>query len=239
MILNQLLRNSHVLRHYFSSRINSLFVTNHEKYAAKLKSEEITNESKRLTHLIDEYRLLLGGLKDVEKELGNKSSDVELLSLMKEEKAELEAQQNELVTKVLNEIHSYELSKDTERIPESSSILFEVSAGVGGKEAMLFGNELVNFYVNYMNHKRWDIHDIEHDQQGGTLRHFKAKVEGRDVWEFMRFEAGVHRVQRVPETEARGRVHTSTVSVACIPINEKFKFDLDGEWLRQALRFYY
>lgn len=236
MILIKLLRNSHVLRHpnargYFSSRINSLFITNYEKYAEKLKSEEVTQESKRLTHLLGEYSQLLGSIKDVEKELSNKSSDSEMLSLMKEEKAELEVQQNELMTKVLNEIHSYELSKDAERIPESSSILFEVSAGVGGKEAMLFGNELANFYVNYMNHKRWDIQDIEHDEQGGSLRHFRAKVEGCDVWEYMRFEAGVHRVQRVPETEARGRVHTSTVSIACIPINENFKVDIDGEWL--------
>lgn len=216
-------------RGYFSNRITTQFVNNFDKYFAKIKIEESSYKNKEVNHLLEEYNKLLGGIKDVEKELINSSSDKELLSLMKEEKLELEDKQHDLISRVLNEIHNYELSKDEEKASDSSSILFEVSAGVGGKEAMLFANELCNLYMSYINFKRWDVQDVESDEQGGSLRHFRAKIEGRDVWAFMRFEAGVHRVQRVPETEARGRVHTSTVSLACIPISNDVQIDVDGK----------
>lgn len=220
-------------RSYYSSRINNLFLENVNKYSMKLNTEsslEASHKTKTIAKLLDEFNEISGSIQDVNKELtGDSHSDIELSGLFKEEKLEMESKRNELITRVLNEIHSYEQSKDNERIPDSSSVVFEVSAGVGGREAMLFANELCVMYINFFNFKNWDILDEESDEQGGYLRHYQARIEGRDVWGFMRFEAGVHRVQRVPETEARGRVHTSTVSLACIPITDDSGVEINGE----------
>lgn len=217
-------------RSYYSSGINSLFINNFDKYLTKVKSEENVHDTKQICKLLNEFTQLSDCIKDVDKELSNENqSDKEMANLMKDEKVELESKQMELVAKVLNEIYSYEISKDTERIPDSSSILFEISAGVGGKEAMLFANELCAMYLNYFQYKNWENSDEESDEQGDYLRHYKARVAGRDAWGFMRFEAGVHRVQRVPATESKGRLHTSTVQIACIPITDDSGVEINGE----------
>lgn len=217
-------------RNCYSGQINSLFIDNFQKYSAKLKSESDLHDTREISKMLEEFTQLTENINDVEKEISNENqNDKEMASLMRDEKVELEAKQSELITKVLNEIYSYEISKDTERIRDSSNVLFEISAGVGGKEAMLFANELCDMYLNYFQYKNWETNDSELDEQGDCLRHYKARVEGRDVWGFMRFEAGVHRVQRVPETEARGRVHTSTVQIACIPISDNCTVELHGK----------
>lgn len=235
MLLRSVGRISNIMSHldrrrYFSSRISTLFVNNFDKYNDKIRSNRDTYEKKQLNKLLEDFNQLTASIKDVDEGINSEtSSDKELAGLMKEEKVELEVKQNELTAEVLNEIYHYELSNDADRIPDSSSVLFEVSAGVGGKEAMLFANELCNLYINFFNHKRWDLVDVEADQQSEYLRHYRARVDGHDVWGFMRFEAGVHRVQRVPETDSKGRIHTSTVTIACIPITTDAGVEINGE----------
>lgn len=239
MLLNKLSRiyNPVIITHrrsYYSSKITSLFVDNFEKYQTRFAEESKDSTSHKKTKLKEKlasFTLITASIRDVDKELNNESqTDKELASLMSEEKAELESERNKIIANVLNEIHDYEQSKDMERIPDSSSVLFEVSAGVGGKEAMLFANDLCNLYYNYFSFKKWGMQDVESDQQpGGYLRHFQCKIEGREAWSHMKFEAGTHRVQRVPETETRGRIHTSTVSVACIPITDDADVDINGK----------
>lgn len=220
-----------IKRNCSTSRVSLLFVNNVDKYVERIKSDKDRHEKKELTKLLYEYTQLSTSIKDVDKELtSGTQADNELAGLMKEEKLELESKRSELIAEVLNGIYHYELSNDAERIPDSSNVLFEVSAGVGGKEAMLFANELCDLYTNFFALKRWDVVDVEADQQGGYLRHYQAKVKGRDVWGFMRFEAGVHRVQRIPETETRGRVHTSTVTIACIPIIVDAGVEINGKF---------
>ncbi|CAO1398771.1 unnamed protein product [Diamesa hyperborea] len=212
-----MIRNSH-----FSTKINTLFQCNFDKYYAKVQSDENLIKSRELHGLLENYNKLSVGIKDIEKELSNKNvQDIELSNLMKDEKVELSSKQTELTEQILNEIYEYEQSKDVDKINDSTSVLFEISAGVGGKEAMLFANELFEMYYNYFNYKNWDLTDVEIDEQGGYLRHYQANIAGRNVYGHLNFEAGVHRVQRVPETESKGRVHTSTVSVACIPITDE------------------
>ncbi|CRK96959.1 CLUMA_CG010322, isoform A [Clunio marinus] len=206
-------------RNYFSNRINKLFVDNFDKYHKTIEFDENSDNyyvKTKLINILNEYSKLSESLKEVDKELNSENqTDDDLKKLMKEEKVELDMKHSELVTKVLNEIYIYEQLKSADTIENSSNIIFEVSPGVGGKEAMLFANELSTMYFNYFNYKNWDIKDVESND-----RHHKARIEGRDVWYFMKYEAGVHRVQRIPDTERRGRVHTSTVSIACIPIRD-------------------
>lgn len=210
-----------------------MFINNFEKYIERLKTDEKSKSHIKVhvESLFEEFTQLTASIKDVEKELNdNTNSDNELKGLMKEEKVQFAAKKSELVTNILNEIYSYELSRDSERIPDSSSVLFEISPGVGGKEAMLFGNKLFTMYDNYFRYKNWVLYDEEIDEQNGGLRHYQAKIEGIDVWGHMKFEAGVHRVQRIPETEARGRIHTSTVSLACIPITVDTGVQINGQF---------
>lgn len=221
-------------RCYYSSKINALFVDNFDKYQTKFKEESKDLTSHKVTQLkelLKNFTQLTGSIKDVDKELNDETqTDKELASLLQDELIELESQRNGLIANILNKIHDYEQLNDFERIPDSSSVLFEISAGVGGKEAMLFASDLCNLYYNYFNYKKWALQDVESDQEpGGVMRHFKAKIEGREAWSHMKFEAGVHRVQRVPETERAGRVHTSTVSVACIPITDDADVDINGK----------
>lgn len=101
---------------------------------------------------------------------------------------------------------------------ECGSLIFEVSTGVGGQEAMLFASELFDMYCGYFAYCGWQADVLQADvTELGGLRHASAIVNGAGVLERLQFEAGVHRVQRIPATERAGRVHTSTVSVAVIP----------------------
>lgn len=99
-----------------------------------------------------------------------------------------------------------------------SALIFEVSTGVGGQEAMLFAREMFDMYCAYFEYKGWDSVVLQEDStELGGIRHASAMVSGQDSYSLLKFEGGVHRVQRIPATEKAGRVHTSTVSVAIIP----------------------
>lgn len=114
-----------------------------------------------------------------------------------------------------------------------TSLLVEVTAGVGGKEAMLFAGELFDMYCRFCESQRWtvEILDMDHSELGG-MRHASLCVTGRLAFEYLRYEGGVHRVQRIPVTEKSGRIHTSTVSVAIIPRPDDFRIDIKDKDLR-------
>lgn len=99
-----------------------------------------------------------------------------------------------------------------------SSAFLEVTAGVGGQEAMLFAREIYDMYNGFCEYKRWNVETVDLDTtELGGMRHSSSIVSGDEAFSLLRFEAGVHRVQRIPSTEKAGRVHTSTVTVAVIP----------------------
>ncbi|XP_054277740.1 peptide chain release factor 1-like, mitochondrial isoform X2 [Macrosteles quadrilineatus] len=101
---------------------------------------------------------------------------------------------------------------------DCNEILLEISAGVGGSEAQLFAGDLFNMYVSFLQRKSWEFHVAEKDQSDlGGVRHCSLLVSGPGAYNTLQLEAGVHRVQRVPETEKGGRMHTSTVTVAVLP----------------------
>ncbi|PSN43069.1 Peptide chain release factor 1 [Blattella germanica] len=118
-------------------------------------------------------------------------------------------------------------------IEDSCDIMLEVSAGVGGQEAMLFARELFEMYCNYVTYKQWHMQIAQEDvSELGGLRHGSILVSGKDVYQHLKFEAGVHRVQRVPSTEKSGRVHTSTVTVAVLAQPEEVDIVLQDKDLR-------
>jgi protein subunit release factor B len=113
------------------------------------------------------------------------------------------------------------------------SLIFEVTAGVGGQEAMLFCGELYAMYRSYMQFKGWDVDVLNEDHTDlGGMRHASVVVTGDDAYKFLKYEGGVHRVQRIPATEQKGRVHTSTAAVAVIPKPDDFVLNIADKDLK-------
>ncbi|XP_045862587.1 peptide chain release factor 1-like, mitochondrial isoform X3 [Meles meles] len=101
---------------------------------------------------------------------------------------------------------------------DENDLILEVTAGVGGQEAMLFTSEMFDMYQQYAAFKRWHFETLEYfPSEIGGLRHASASIGGLEAYKHMKFEGGVHRVQRVPKTEKQGRIHTSTMTVAILP----------------------
>ncbi|XP_031601470.1 peptide chain release factor 1-like, mitochondrial isoform X2 [Oreochromis aureus] len=122
-------------------------------------------------------------------------------------------------------------------IPEEeidlSDLVLEVTAGVGGQEAMLFTAEVFDMYQGFAHHHGWSFDILEHTtSELGGLRHASASISGPQSYKRMKFEAGVHRVQRVPKTEKQGRMHTSTMTVAVLPQPTEISFTINPKDLR-------
>ncbi len=119
-----------------------------------------------------------------------------------------------------------------------NEIIIEIRAGAGGDEAALFAEELANMYKTYAVDQGWQVSMLDESKADvGGYKEMSMEIHGRDVYKMLRYETGVHRVQRVPETEKMGRVHTSTVSMAILPIRKHFTVeinpaDLDLEFSR-------
>nr|XP_028579531.1 peptide chain release factor 1-like, mitochondrial isoform X1 [Podarcis muralis] len=120
-------------------------------------------------------------------------------------------------------------SEETDR----SDLIMEVTAGVGGQEAMLFTAEMFDMYQQYATYKKWNFEVLEYASSDiGGLRHASAVIGGLDTYKQMKFEGGVHRVQRVPKTEKQGRIHTSTMTVAILPQPDEINLTINPKDLR-------
>ena len=142
--------------------------------------------------------------------------------------------------KELAEVEYYDLKEKKEKIIEELKILLlpkdpmddknviiEIRAGAGGDEAGLFGMELVRMYHRYAERMRWKIEDIDiNETELGGIKDATFMIKGQGAYSKMKYESGVHRVQRVPETESQGRVHTSTITVAVLPEAEEVDFEI-------------
>lgn len=106
--------------------------------------------------------------------------------------------------------------------------ILELRAGAGGDEAGLFASELLRMYKKYADSKRWKFKEIERDTGGlGNIKKVKVEIQGEEAYNLLKFESGVHRVQRVPETEKSGRIHTSTVTVAALPKSAPVEIEIN------------
>ncbi len=198
----------------------------------ELSQREELKKNYKTTHLIEMYE----GLEQKESEIREMMlADESLVDLGKEEIEAIRVQRDGIETQIAQILES---EKEEEEFP--NEIIMEFRAGAGGDEASLFAWELAHMYEKYAeeNNWSWKILDESTNSVGG-YKEASVEVKGRDVYKKMRYETGVHRVQRIPGTEKNGRIHTSTASVAVLPIKKKVNFvinptDLDMEYSRSG-----
>lgn len=196
-----------------------------------LTNPEIVGDNKKFTAISKEYRSLekivnarneyVKLLDDIEfnKEVLN-SSDEEMRDLAKQELPAMEAKKTEMEASLRNML----IPKDP--YDEKNAIL-EIRAGTGGDEASLFAGDLLRMYLKYCEKKGWKTTLLsESEGTVGGYKEVQVEVVGDDVYGVLKFESGVHRVQRVPDTESSGRVHTSAATVAVMPEAEDVDFEL-------------
>lgn len=189
---------------------------------------QINKEYKDLRILMDkreEYLTLTANIKEAE-EIIQDGSDAEMVEMAKMELEEAKGRIPELE----DEIKFLLIPKDPE---DAKNVVVEIRAGTGGDEASIFAGDLFRMYSKYCEGKGWRVDVV--DTSEGTAGGFKEiifEVSGEDVYGTLKFEAGVHRVQRVPQTETQGRVHTSAATVIVLPEAEEFDVELDMSEVR-------
>jgi peptide chain release factor 1 len=177
--------------------------------------------------LVEKYREFLavdGQLKDAQELV--RGGDADMAALAKEELKELEPRHESL----LAEIKVLLLPKDPN---DAKNVLLEIRAGTGGDEAALFAGDLYRMYSRYCERQGWKLEVMSlSDGVGGGVKEVIASIEGKGVYSRLKYESGVHRVQRVPATEASGRIHTSTATVAVLPEAEEVDIQIHDKDVR-------
>ena len=189
---------------------------------------QINKEYKDLKKILERaevYKTLVSNLEEAQ-EIITDGSDSEMVEMAKIQMDEAKQQMPVLE----EEIKVLLIPKDPE---DAKNVVMEVRAGTGGDEASIFAGDLQRMYTKYCESKGWrvDVVDFNEGTSGG-YKEIIFEVSGTDVYGSMKFEAGVHRVQRVPQTETQGRVHTSAASVIVLPEAEEFDLELDMSEVR-------
>ncbi len=196
-------------------------LTNPEIVSDNKKFSALSKEYRSLEKIVQAYHTFKQVLADLDtyREALN-GDDEELRELAKEELPLLEAREKELAASVRQML----IPKDPQ---DEKNAILEIRAGTGGDEASLFAGNLLNMYLRYCNSKGWKTAILsESEGTVGGYKEVNVEVIGEDVYGTLKFESGVHRVQRVPATEASGRVHTSAATVAVMPEAEEVDFEL-------------
>ena len=184
---------------------------------------QINKEYKDLKKILDRgeiYKSLMSNI-DEAQEIISDGTDAEMVEMAKMQLDEAKSK----LPEIEEEIKFLLIPKDPE---DTKNVVVEVRAGTGGDEASIFAGDLHRMYTKYCESKGWkvDVVDFNEGTSGG-YKEIIFEVSGEDVYGTMKFEAGVHRVQRVPQTETQGRVHTSAASVIVLPEAEEFDIELD------------
>ena len=197
--------------------------------ASDLKQlQELAQERSGLQDVVAKYRELKKASKELEdvKSMHIAGTDEEMTALVKQEVASLESQQE----KLLQELKLALLPKDPN---DEKDIIVEIRAGAGGEEAGLFAADLFRMYSRYAQTKGWGMDVISVNESGiGGIKEIIFEVKGRGAYSRLKYESGVHRVQRVPLTESSGRIHTSTATVAVLPKAEEVDIEVDTDDLK-------
>ncbi len=209
-----------ILIHYeeLMLELNNPSVTEDQNRYRKLMKEQAD-----LAPIVDAYKEYKQAKQDVEDSLMmlEEESDEEMRELAKEELSDAK----ERIEKLEGELKILLLPKDPN---DEKNIILEIRAGAGGDEAALFAAELYRMYMNYAESHRWKVEIISLNESGiGGFKEVVAMVTGSGAYSKLKYESGVHRVQRVPETESGGRIHTSTATVAVMPEAEEVDVQID------------
>lgn len=208
-----------------------------EKYndiAEKLMNPDIINDTKayasymkeykNLTPIVEKYReycKILSDKTDAEEILSDKSTDEEMRELAE---AEIEEAKPKL-EEITEELKVMLLPKDPN---DDKNVIIEIRGGAGGEEAALFANSLYRMYTMYAESKHWKIEVLNiNETELGGIKEISFNVIGEGAYSRLKYESGVHRVQRVPETESQGRVHTSTVTVAVLVEADEVELEIN------------
>ncbi|MFM1969082.1 MAG: hypothetical protein RL152_459, partial [Bacteroidota bacterium] len=196
-------------------------LTNPEVVSDNKRFSQLSKEYRSLEKIVvasNQYRRLLSDLEFNREAL--MGDDDELRELAKMETADLEAQKEELEKQIRNML----IPKDPQ---DEKNAILEIRAGTGGDEASLFAGDLLRMYIRFCENKGWKTAVLnENEGTMGGYKEVQLEVSGDDVYGTLKFESGVHRVQRVPDTEASGRVHTSAATVAVMPEAEEVDVEL-------------
>ena len=201
-----------------SSLCDPEVVSNQEEY------KKLMREAKTLTPIVEkfrEYKKANSDLTEAKEMLADSSLDKEFRDMVSEEAAKAQKKTEELK----EELKVLLLPKDPN---DYKNVIVEIRGGAGGEEAALFAGSLFRMYSMYAERKGWKTEIMnENPTELGGYKEISFMIEGEGAYSRLKFESGVHRVQRVPETESQGRVHTSTVTVAVLPEAEEAEFTLD------------
>lgn len=197
-------------------------LTNPEVVSDNKRFTQISKEYRKLEPIVNEYKQYRNVLDAIDfgKEVLANESDEELRSMAKEEMLQQEAEKEKLE----ESIRQLLIPKD---LQDEKNAILEIRAGTGGDEASIFAGDLYRMYLRYIERKGWKAAVLsETEGTVGGYKEIQLEVTGDDVYGTLKFESGVHRVQRVPATEASGRVHTSAATVAVLPEAEEVDFEL-------------
>ena len=210
----------------------------YEDINMELASPDVTSDQRRfrnlmkeqsdLTPLVEAYTAYKKANQDIKDslEMLEEENDEEMREMLKEELSSAKDKVAELeeMIKILL------LPKDPN---DDKNVIVEIRAGAGGDEAALFAAELLRMYTHYAEARRWKVEVVNSDETGiGGMKEVEFMVTGQGAYSVLKYESGVHRVQRVPETESGGRIHTSTASVAVMPEAEEVEVQIDEKDIR-------
>ena len=210
----------------------------YEELMRMLGDPDVTQDTKRFTKLMKEqaelapiveaYKQYKQAKQDVEDSLAmlEEENDEEMREMAKEELSDAKKRIEELE----HELKILLLPKDPN---DDKNVIVEIRAGAGGDEAALFAAEIYRMYVHYADSRRWKTEMISLNENGiGGFKEVVFMITGQGAYSRMKYESGVHRVQRVPETESGGRIHTSTITVAVMPEAEEVDVVIDEKDIR-------
>ena len=188
----------------------------------------LMKEQSDLAPIVEAYKAYASHKQNIEDSLAllDEETDEEMKELAKEELNESKAE----VERLEQQLKILLLPKDPN---DDKNVIVEIRAGAGGEEAALFAAEIYRMYVHYVESRGWKIELLEAEETGiGGMKNIEFMVKGSGAYSILKYESGVHRVQRVPETESQGRIQTSTCSVAVMPEAEEVDIQIDPKDIR-------
>jgi peptide chain release factor 1 len=189
------------------------------------KTAKAASELAEVVGKFEEYKQLLARLEEA-RHMAAEDADREMREMAQAEVAELAARQ----AKLEDELRALLIPKDPN---DDRNVFVEIRAGAGGDEAGLFAADLARMYGKYSERQRWKVEVMDSHPTGvGGFKEIVLFIQGRGAWSRLKFERGVHRVQRVPATESNGRIHTSTVTVAVLPEAEDVDIKVEEKDIR-------